>query len=196
MKKNIFEIALLIGLCITLTVSALAKEEQDNISERILRLHIVANSDSAFDQSIKLSVRNELSEQISSLLKNCGDKEKTLTVIRENLREFEETATRICRDKNADYSAFAQLETVHFPTKDCDLVSLPAGKYDSLTIKLGKAEGKNWWCVLFPQLCDDAVSDEIKKAELSKSEVLLMTSDKPQYRLKFRILELIDKLEF
>ncbi len=195
MKKSIFEIALLLGLSLSLTVGALAKEEQTNISEELIRLHIVANSDSEFDQSVKLSARDEIVEYISELTKKCKNKEEATVLLKEHLDVLEEISDRVCKANGVSYSSSAKILNMHFPAREYDSFSLPAGRYDALRIELGTAEGQNWWCVLFPPLCIDAATCEskLKQADLSKNEVLLVTSDKPQYQLKFKILEVLNK---
>ncbi len=196
MKKYIFEVSLLIGLCFSLLIGASAKEEQVNISEKLIRLHIIANSDYEADQKLKLAVRDSVLDYMNSLTESCEDRESAEKAIRAHLRDFEAIADEVCRDFGASYSARAEMSESSFPTKHYDGFSLPAGKYTALKIKLGKASGQNWWCVLFPPLCVSAaeVNEGLEKSGLSDSEISLVTSEKPKYKLKFKILELIEKI--
>ncbi len=196
MKKFIFETALLIGLSLSLLVCALAKEEQSDIADKLIRLHIIANSDSGDDQALKLRVRDEVLKSVESLTSNCATKEEAREVIKHNLTTFADIANQICEESGVSYRATAALERTSFPTKNYESFSLPAGSYEALRIKLGNASGENWWCVLFPPLCVSAAEAEsaLDESGLSENEILLVTSDEPKYQLKFKILEILEKL--
>jgi len=196
MKKYVFELALLIGLSFTLLVSALAKEEQADISQKLIRLHIIANSDSGEDQRIKLEVRDRILEYMQSIDSDLENKSQTEAFARENLGRFESIANEVCKENGVPYRAKASLSRLRFPTKAYDSFSLPAGEYDALRIQLGTSRGRNWWCVLFPPLCLSSAECEIdfEKTGLSEKELLLLTSERPEYRIKFKIIELIDAL--
>lgn len=196
MKKFVFETALLIGLSLSLLVCALAKEEQTDIADKLIRLHVIANSDSDADQTLKLKVRDEILETVESLTNNCATKEDARETIQQNLATLEDVANRVCRENGVPYRATATLEETGFPTKNYESFSLPAGNYEALRIKLGNASGENWWCVLFPPLCISAAEAEnsLEESGLSENEILLVTSDKPEYRLKFKILEILNNL--
>lgn len=195
MKKFIFETALLIGLSLSLIVCALAKEEQTNIADKLIRLHVIANSNSDADQALKLKVRDEVLKSVEALTRNCSSKEEARKVTEENLPTFEDIANRVCEENGVSYRATAALETTDFPTKNYESFTLPAGSYEALRIKLGNASGKNWWCVLFPPLCVSAAAAEISldTSGLSESEIRFITSDEPKYQLKFKLLEILGK---
>ena len=195
MKKFIFETALLIGLSLSLLVCALAKEEQTDIADKLIRLHVIANSDSREDQALKLKVRDEILNYVEELTKNCKTKEEAHKIIDENLSTFEDIANRVCEENSVTYRATAALERTDFPTKNYESFSLPAGSYEALRIKLGNAGGQNWWCVLFPPLCVSAAEAEstLDSSGFSDREILLVTSDKPEYQIKFKVLELLSK---
>ena len=196
MKKFIFETALLIGLSFSLIVCALAKEEQTDIADKLIRLHVIANSDSKEDQTLKLKVRDEVVKSVKELTQSCDTKEDAREVIEQNIETFEAIANRVCEENGAPYRATAALEEANFPTKNYESFSLPAGSYEALRIKLGNADGENWWCVLFPPLCVSAAEAEssLEASGLSEKEILLVTSDKPEYRIKFKLLELLSKI--
>ncbi len=195
MKKYIFEVALLIGLSFSFLLGASAREEQRDISEKLIRLHIIANSDSESDQSLKLRVRDRILEQMSTLTAECENTESAESKIRAHLADFQAIADEICRESGAPYRSKAEIVYSSFPTKHYEGFSLPAGKYKALKIRLGKSSGQNWWCVLFPPLCVSAAEAEATLPQhFSKSEFKLVTSEKPEYKIKFKLLEFIEQI--
>ena len=194
MKKYILEISLALGLCVSLIVGALALDTQRDISCKLIRLHIIANSDSRDDQALKLAVRDEVLKKVEKLTESCKNTEDAERVVSENLENLQECADAVIAKNGFEYTARAEISDVYFPTKIYGNFSLPAGKYKALRIHLGEGRGKNWWCVLFPPVCVSAAEAE---AEFSKNgftddELSLVTSDAPQYKFKFKILEIIE----
>ena len=196
MKKNIFEVTLAIGLAISLVVSSLALDTQKDISDKLIRLHIIANSDSAEDQRLKLLVRDEVLSYVSQLTENCDSLDDARKKISAHLGNLEAIAEDVIVSNRFSYTACAELSEVYFPTKVYDDFSLPAGKYEALRIKLGNAAGKNWWCVLFPPVCISAseAESEFKNAGLSDKEINFVMSDKVEYRFRFKIVEIIENI--
>ncbi len=196
MRKNIFEASLAIGLAFSLVVSALALDTQKDISEKLIRLHIIANSDSEEDQNLKFLVRDEVLSYVSLLTKNCTDINEARKMISTNLIKLEEIAQDVIVSNGFSYTAKAELSDVYFPTRIYDDFSLPAGNYEALRIKLGEATGKNWWCVLFPPVCISAAEaeSEFKNAGLSDKEINFVMSDKVEYRFRFKIVEIIENI--
>ncbi|MBQ4544419.1 MAG: stage II sporulation protein R [Oscillospiraceae bacterium] len=196
MKKYLFEASLAIGLAVSLVIGALALEAHEDISEKLVRLHVIANSDSAEDQALKLRVRDEILEYVSDLTKSCENIDEAKHVISKNLSELERIADSVISENGFGYTSRAELSNVYFPTRVYDSFSLPAGNYDALRIHLGTGQGKNWWCVLFPPLCVSAaeVEAELSDAGVSCEDIKLITSDEPQYRFKFKIVEIIENV--
>ena len=196
MKKNIFEVTLAIGLAISLVVSSLALDTQKDISDKLIRLHIIANSDSAEDQRLKLLVRDEILSYVSRLTENCDSIDGARRKISAHLGNLEAIAEDVIVSNGFSCAARAELSEVYFPTKVYDGFSLPAGKYEALRIKLGSASGKNWWCVLFPPVCISAAEaeSEFENAGMTKEEISFVMSDKVEYRLKFKIVEIIESI--
>ena len=196
MRKYIFETALAIGLSVSLVIGALSLDTQQDLSKKLIRLHVIANSDSREDQQLKLLVRDEILFYISDLTKNCTDINEARKLVSENLGELESIAEKTILSNGFSYAAKAELSEVYFPTKTYDEFSLPAGRYEALRVKLGEASGKNWWCVLFPPVCVSAAEaeNEFKKAGLSEDEINFVTSDMPEYRFKFKIIEIIENI--
>lgn len=164
-----------------------------SVYEDVIRLHIIAESDSEYDQEIKLSVRDMVLEKYSAELSKYTDKEEALAAASELLPKIQIDVNEYLKDRT-DYTCTATIEESYFPTKTYGEYSLPRGNYTALCIRLGKAEGQNFWCVLFPPLCLSASScdDEelFTSCGLSGDEYNLMRAEKPVYKLKFRLLEL------
>lgn len=153
-----------------LTVRGKAAGIQQGIAGEILRFHVIANSDSKEDQALKLKVRDAVVEYMKDLLEGAEDLEETKGRVAERLADVEELAMRIVEKEQAGYPVHAELTECYFPRKSYGDCTFPAGRYEALRICIGKAEGKNWWCVLFPNLCFvdsiHAVVPEEQKKEL------------------------------
>lgn len=153
-----------------LTVRGKAAGIQQGIAGEILRFHVIANSDSKEDQALKLKVRDAVVEYMKDLLEGAEDLEATKGRVAERLADIEELAMRIVEKEQAGYPVHAELTECYFPRKSYGDCTFPAGRYEALRICIGKAEGKNWWCVLFPNLCFvdsiHAVVPEEQKEEL------------------------------
>ncbi len=169
-----------------------------SVYDDVVRLHIIADSNSDVDQNIKLSVRDMVLEKYSSALSSYKDKDEAVIAAYELLPKIEMDVNEYLKDFT-DYSCKVTLEEDYFPTKNYGKYSLPRGDYTALCIRLGKAEGENYWCVLFPPLCLGASSKDDKEmfleCGLSEDEYNLMLTEKPRYKLKFKILELLAKEE-
>lgn len=159
----------------------------------VVRFHVIANSDSEVDQNIKLSVRDMVIEKYSAKLSKYKNKDEALAAAEEMLPEIENDVKEYLKCY-ADYTAEVSIEESYFPTKTYGEYSLPRGNYTALCIRLGKAEGQNYWCVLFPPLCLGASTEDgakvFEECGLSRSEYNLMRTETPRYKLKFKILEL------
>lgn len=184
MKK--ISMVLLMLLCVFGTAFWYSAEVQRNLSDNLLRMHIVANSDSEKDQNIKLEVRNEI-------LKNMNESA--------TLGQLESSAREKLRALGADYGARASLERCYVPVKEYKNISLPEGYYNCVRVVLGRGEGKNWWCVAYPPLCftEDVfgdLSEEGKKKleQQLESESLDAIIKNGGVNYKFKIVEEIQKL--
>ena len=194
MKKYILEISLALGLCASLITGALALEEQRDISCKLIRLHIIANSDSHEDQALKLAVRDEVLKKVEKLTESFKNTEEAEKIVSENLDILKGCADEVIAGNGFEYFSRAEVSDVYFPTKVYDGFSLPAGKYRALRIHLGEGRGKNWWCVLFPPVCVSAAEaeTEFSKNGFTEDELSLVTRDEPQYKFKFKLLEIIE----
>lgn len=192
-----WELALLIGTALCLMTGAMALRSQDQLAEKVVRLHVLANSDSREDQALKLQVRDVVLERAEALLSRCEDRREAESLLRGQLLEFEELAGQVIREAGYDYPVTVELEETRFPTREYDSFTLPAGNYLALRVLIGAAEGQNWWCVVFPPLCTAASADvpaSALAAGLTEEEVSLITEEDGSYVLKFKTIELWEGL--
>lgn len=194
-RKNKFlpvELALLIGLAAALLVGAKALQTQEVMAEKVVRLHVLANSDSEEDQALKLRVRDRVLARATELLEASADRREAEALLRGDLLEIERIAAEEIVAAGYDYSVTAELTNTDFPTKEYDGFSLPAGNYLALRVVIGEGEGQNWWCVVFPPLCTAAASDvpaSALAAGFSEEEIALITEENEGYVLKFKAVE-------
>lgn len=160
--------ALLLGGC----ALGLGVAAQQDLSCEVLRLHIIANSDSEADQALKLKVRDALLEQ-SACWAGDGSREQMEAQMCANLSEIETLCETVLRENGCVYAVRAAVEDREFPTKTYGDVSLPAGTYRALDITIGSGEGHNWWCVLYPPLCL-SVEEEKDLSDLSAPSAALV----------------------
>ena len=176
-------------------LSFLPVHGEAEIYDSVLRLHVIANSDSELDQSLKLKVRDSVALLVAELTADCRDLDSTCARVAENLDRIKQVARQTLDEQGCDLPVTAELGLEKYPTKSYESVCFPAGEYRSLQIKIGEAEGRNWWCVLFPDLCLGAASsrdaeDAFIAAGLTPEQYRVVTrTEEPRYRLRFKILE-------
>ena len=199
MRAFIIDIILAIGLVAALLLGSFSEFTQqcEEVQHSVLRLHIPANSDSDDDQRLKLELRDMLLKQYGSRLSECDSLEEAYIKAEQLLPEIDAAADLFLAENGADYEATAELVNMYFPTRKYESITLPAGSYDAIRVTLGKGNGQNWWCVMYPSLCLSAVSDKLPE-ELMKEEneaLYPFLSDEPvQIEVKFALFELIKKL--
>ena len=157
-----------------------------------------ANSDTEEDQALKLLVRDAVLERATEILEQSADRAEAEIRLWESLPELEAIAEETVRANGYDYAVTAELEDTAFPTKEYDGFSLPAGEYLALRILIGEGAGQNWWCVVFPPLCTAASADVPETAlaaGLTEDQVSLMTEEDGGYQLKFKAVELWERLK-
>ena len=164
---------------------------------RSLRFHVLANSDSETDQKMKLAVKDAVILHISDGLNQCTTKEEAESFILENQTEIEAVAKAAVAQYGSDYAVNLALTKEYYPRRTYGEVTLPAGEYDSVRILIGDAEGQNWWCVLFPQVCTDTATpaeERLSQAGFTSAQIRLLTDEeKPEYKVKFKILEIFGR---
>lgn len=170
-----------------------------DIADSVFRLHVIANSDSDEDQNLKYIVRDKVIEYMSSISQNASSKEEVIKIAKANLDKIQAIAAQTIRDNGYTYSVNVEVGNFSFPSKRYGDITFPPGYYDALRIKIGKAEGQNWWCVMFPPLCFVDVtsgvvpdeSKEIMKENLSKEEFDLISKNSNEVKVKFKIVEVL-----
>ena len=168
------------------------------LSENLIRLHVVADSDSAEDQAIKLRVRDAITSKLETVVKDLPDVETAKAYLQEHLPELEQVANDVLKAAGNGCRAVVTLAKEAFPTREYDTFTLPAGIYESLRVTIGSGEGHNWWCVVFPSLCVSATSDgfEDTAAGAGFSDGLTDTlTGKKEYRVRFFLLDCFGWME-
>ena len=196
-KLHLSEIALLLAMAAALIWGVWALQEQDALEQKMIRLHVIANSDSAQDQQLKLQVRDKVLPEATAILERSADIADARTLLENSLPALEETARQEITAQGYDYPVSARLEETEFPTKEYDGFSLPSGQYLALRVLIGDAAGQNWWCVVYPPLCTTAVTQLEETAAvtgLGEEDISLITEENSGYVLKFRSLEIWESL--
>lgn len=200
-KSKYFIIALLISalfLCLLNWDSQNVQALQKGIASQVIRFHVLANSDSQEDQKIKLKVRDGVVALVQQKLKKAESKEEAKKIIQKNLSRIKREANKILKEEHYESRAVARLTKEEFPVKVYGDTVFPAGEYETLQVEIGKAEGHNWWCVMYPSLClvDESVavvpeeSKEKLRDSLTKEEYETITQEKPAVKYRFKIAEL------
>ena len=188
--------ALLIALLVSFAWGTWADRTQQQLSDKVLRLHVLANSDSEADQALKRKVRDSVLETASAILADCPDRETAEQRLSAALPEIEDAARARIAAEGGKQTVTAELRPTVFPTREYEDFTLPAGEYLALRVVLGEGEGHNWWCVVFPPLCAEttsSLSQTAMAAGLTEEEVALIT-ESDGYQLKFKAVELWEKL--
>ena len=190
-------------LAVILSMAAGFDNECETVRENVLRLHILANSDSEEDQALKLKVRDQILATLKPLLENAEDRSSSEAIVRAHLSEVEAAARETAWQEKPGENVHAELTNTRFPEKTYGDCTFPAGNYDALRITIGEAKGKNWWCVLFPSLCFvDTVhgvvpeeSKELLKNVLTEEEYeSLFTPGKSEYKVRWKAAEIWQSL--
>ena len=187
------ELAILLGLSVTLLWGAVSLHRQETLSRKMIRLHVIANSDSDADQALKLRVRDAVLTRATELLTQSEDMADAWVRLDTSLPDLERAASAVC---GGAYPVRAELGEAEFPLKEYDGFALPAGRYPALRVVIGEGAGRNWWCVVYPPLCTAACTDMEQvaiDAGLSSDDVKLITEE-DGYVLRFRAVELWQRL--
>ena len=199
-KKVKYSILILFLLFLYVTICAFSYVEavSADIASSVFRLHVIANSDSKEDQNLKYIVRDNVLAYMNDICKDAKSKDEAIRIANEHLDEFKQIATNTIKENGFNYDVTVEIGNFSFPTKTYGDISLPSGYYDALKIKIGNADGKNWWCVMFPPLCfvdvsSGIVPDESKEAikkDLSDEEFSLISNEQDtKISFKFKLIE-------
>lgn len=194
--KRILTLSILAALAL-LVFGVLPVHGEEEIYNKVVRLHVLANSDSEEDQAVKLAVRDAILNVTVPLLQNCQTREEAVYLLEENRELLTQTAQTVLREQGFDDEVHIEMGLEDYPTRTYDSLCFPAGEYVSMRVELGDAKGQNWWCCLFPPLCLDTATVNRQTAEDACISVgftptqykIITESDKPVYRARFKILE-------
>lgn len=193
-----FYVALAAAMVILMALSYLPIHGEAEVYDTVLRLHVLANSDSEEDQALKLKVRDAVLEVTAPLLEDVTDRDGAEAVIRAHMTQIQAAAETVVAKNGSRQTVTVMLDTEDYPTRNYESCAFPAGKYLSLRICLGDAEGQNWWCVLFPPLClstataKDEAEDAFIQVGLSKEQYGIITETQDtKYKIRFKILETV-----
>ncbi|MBD9248706.1 MAG: stage II sporulation protein R [Clostridiales bacterium] len=173
-----------------------AEATQVRLASQVIRLHVLANSDSEEDQALKLEVRDRVLETTSALLAGETEPQAAAVLLDQHLEDIAQTAAQEISAQGHDDRVEVRLEQTWFPTRQYQGISLPAGNYLALRVLIGAAEGHNWWCVVFPNLCLPAVSERALEAStLTPGQISLLQEEETSYVFRFKTLEFWQSLK-
>ena len=190
------EVSILAAILFSLVLSMCTiNTECREIRSSILRLHVLANSDSTEDQELKLKVRDRLLEMSETTYSQAKTKQDAVQATQASLDMLRNEAANVIQSNGYSYPVSVSLETCYFNTRTYGNITLPAGNYQALRVVIGKGQGHNWWCVMLPPLCVSAASEteaELKDV-LSREQLELVEGD--GYEIKFKCVEMYEELK-
>mgnify|MGYP002625177461 CR=1 FL=1 len=193
MKKSLIFTALF--LCFVMLFCSITPviAKSENISQKVFRLHILANSDSEDDQQLKLKVRDKVMATSGQWFADCCSVESAVRAASEHLDEINEIVQSVIHENGYHYDSTVYTAKEFFNVREYGDFSLPSGVYNSLKIEIGEGKGKNWWCVLFPSVCLSGCTEDLEET-LTDEEMQMITSDK--YIIRFKALEIIERIKY
>lgn len=196
--KNYAILAFLLFLYTFICAQDYVTAVSSNLSSAVFRLHVIANSDSDEDQALKLKVRDSLLQYMNTICTNCSTKAEAISIATAHKNDFQKIAEQTIKENGYNYPVKINIDNFYFPTKNYGDISLPAGFYDALRVEIGTAQGKNWWCVMFPSLCFIDISSGVVNNEAKEnleqnldqeSYNLISEQDNSEIEFKFRLVE-------
>ncbi len=194
-----FSVAIVILLVILMALSFLPVHGEQEVYDTVVRLHVLANSDSEEDQALKLKVRDAVLETAAPLVKGCTTQAGAIEILNTHLAELEAAARGVLEAEGRTDAVTVLLGEEDYPTRTYESCAFPAGRYVSLRVCIGAAEGQNWWCCLFPPLCLSAATakedneDAFLQVGLTKEQYGIITeTENTKYKVRFKILEVLE----
>jgi len=195
-KLKRWEMALLFGVLCAIMGGMWLDREQTRLADQVIRLHVIANSDSEQDQALKLKVRDQVLAQAERLYPEGADLAEASQALERNLAVLAAAGQAAVEQEGADYPVRAELTRCWFPTKEYEDFALPAGEYTALRVTIGEGEGRNWWCVAYPPLCLGAATQTVEQAAQTGQldpEGAKLIAGEDGYVLKFKAIELLEE---
>ncbi len=198
MKNTILriEISVLIALviCCATNINTFSKQ-CDNIRDKMLRMHVIANSDSKEDQELKLKVRDAVLEEGKELFDGSVTSKEAEKILTPHIKELEEVSLETIKNEGFDYKVKITVGEEYFKTRTYDnSVTLPAGYYTAVKVVIGEGQGQNWWCVMFPPMCLPAANAECELSDVLNTDETDIVTNSEKYKFKFKIVEFLEDL--
>ena len=194
-----FYVAIVVLLIALMALSFLPVHGERDIYDTVVRLHVLANSDSEEDQALKLMVRDGVLEATAPLVEDCTTQAEAVEALTAHLNDLEAAALSVVQSEGYDYPVTVLLGEEDYPTRVYESCAFPAGTYVSLRVLIGEGEGQNWWCCLFPPLCLSAATakedneDAFLQVGLTKDQYGIITeTGKTKYKVRFKLLEVLE----
>lgn len=199
-KLRRWELALLLGVALAALLGVWLDRSQTALADQVIRLHVLANSDSEADQALKLKVRDRVLETAEEYFTPGATLEETQAVLTAHLADIAAAGAEQVAEEGYQYPVTVSIEENYwFPTKEYTDFALPAGNYTALRVVIGEGGGQNWWCVVFPPLCLGSVSETAAQTALSggfsEDQVSLITGEDEGYVVKFKAIELWEEFQ-
>ncbi len=193
---KIINIAAAMGIIIAISFSLMGfGQDVEEIRENVLRLHILANSDSDEDQQLKLKVRDRLLEVGGEIFENTGSKEEMISLAENNVERLTAAAKEVINENGYDYDVRIEIGETKFDERVYNEVTMPAGIYTAVNVYIGEAAGHNWWCVMFPPMCLPAAEESEELDDVLSDEQLDIVENNEKYEIRLKALEIFDSIK-
>lgn len=198
MKKTIIRIeaSILVALviCCAMNITAFSKQ-CDNIRDKMLRMHVIANSGSEADQALKLKVRDAVLQEGKEIFDGSVTADQAEEKILPHIEQLRQSALAVIKDEGYDYDVQITVQKEYFATRTYEnSVTLPAGYYTAVKVIIGEGAGQNWWCVMFPPMCLPAADAECEISDVLTDEEANIVKNADKYEFKFKIVEFFENL--
>jgi len=195
MKIKMLSKSIICGFLITLLLGMCGFSGRcDVIRSSVLRLHILANSDSESDQNLKLLVRDAIQNEAGYIFDGANNIEDATRIATDEKERFLQIARRVIAEQGCDYDVDLIVTQEYFETRTYNEVTLPAGTYTAVKILIGEGAGKNWWCVLFPCMCLPAAQESAELSKVLDDEEIKIAQSNPQYEVRFKVVEWFESI--
>ncbi len=194
-----WKMILLIVVALLVLTGVWLEREQASLTNDVLRLHVLANSDTKEDQELKLKVRDRVLEEAEKILPDDITQTQAEALLVSELERLAKAGALVVEQEGYSYPVRAEITETWFPTKQYEEFALPAGQYRALRIVIGDGTGENWWCVVFPPLClgstSESVYDVAASSGMNERQVALLTAETEGYVIKFKALEIWESIK-
>ena len=181
-------------ICCATNINTFSKQ-CDNIRDKMLRMHVIANSDSKEDQELKLKVRDAVLEEGKELFDGSVTSKEAEKILVPHIKELEKVALETIKNEGFDYKVKITVGEEYFKTRTYDdSVTLPAGYYTAVKVVIGEGQGQNWWCVMFPPMCLPAANAECELSYVLNTDETDIVTNSEKYKFKFKIVEFLEDL--